>query len=99
MNLVSEYRQFRMSRAFNGGSILDLPLDMRVLAKGFYFTSDPKNFKPLPKTGAQPLQKPPSQPQKEGDSKVVLTALARLLKGNQDKNIPYEELGQSRPLR
>ena len=95
-----EYSQFRRPSNFNGGSILDLPKSMRFLAKGFYPTTDPRFYRPVPRLAAGIPAKPPTDKVVQGkQSKGILTALHRMLQGQAEKNVPYEEKGIARPQR
>ena len=94
--------QHKLSRAWNGDSILALPVDRLLLSRGVYATYDGAKYRPPPRV-ARPgdNQRPP---QEKGDSSkdthVVLEALQRILRGKEDApNRPFAEFGQARPIR
>lgn len=93
----------RMPSAFAGGSILDLPPDAKVLARGFYVTYDKRTFRPTPRNPQNFGQDQASQAKNketgQQDSKIVLEAMQRILRKQPDKPRPFSELGQSRPIR
>lgn len=98
---VAQYGGHRMPSAFNGGSILDLPVDPRVLARGTYVTYDPRTYRPAPKgknfvdpKGAQKQDKGTSQQ----DTKVVLEAFQRILRSSKEP-APFTGMSQARPIR
>jgi len=88
----------KLSRAFNGDSILALPPD-RLIVRRVYPTYDKKNFKPARAALPQNQQQPREQA-KQGDDRVVIEALQRLLRGKEDKpQKSFSEFGQARPIR
>ena len=94
--------QHKVSRAYNGDSILDLPVDRLLLNRGVFPTFDGATFKPAPR-GPHPgeNQRPAKDEQDPSkDNHVVLEALQRILRKKEDKpNKPFAEFGQARPIR
>lgn len=89
--------QARISRAWNGDSILDLPVDRLFLNRGVYETFDGGKFLPAPGF-QQGQQRPPQDKQDTSkDTSVVLEALQRILRKNEDKPSSFGR--QARPIR
>ena len=87
----------KLSRAFNGDSILALPSE-RLLVRRTYATFDMKNYKPAP--GVRQTMKAPQKPKDDKDDEVVIEALQRLLRKKEDKpQRAFTEFGQARPIR
>ena len=94
--------QHKISRAWNGDSILALPVDNLLLRKGAYATFDNRDYTPAPQKLPQGAQNVPPKDQgsREKDNAVVLEALQRILRKKEDKpNKPFSEFGQARPIR
>ena len=100
-NLSQEIGHLRMSRAWAGGSILKRPASASLQAKGFYFTaSQAPPYVPLKPLADTRQYAPPDQSQKQSqDNVVVLEAMQRLLRQQKDVPKPFEQFGQSRPIR
>jgi hypothetical protein len=96
MQRVEQYGGHRMSKAV-GISVLSLPVDAKVMARGFYTTYDRRHLTPASRQGNVNMpSKKPDQPQ---DNKVVLEALKRLIQGKSDNAKPFSDFGESRPVR
>ena len=93
---MQQFGGHRMSKAV-GISVLDLPADPRVLARGFYTTYDQRHFTPAKRRDN--VSMPSKKPDEPQDNKVVLEALKRLIQGKTDSAKPFSEFGQSRPVR
>ena len=95
------HTHLKMSTAWVGGSILNRPPNAALQARGFYYTSSGgPPYKPVPPRGA-PFQVPKqeSTDKQSRDNQVVLEALQRLLRKQKDVAQPFQQFGQSRPIR
>ena len=90
-----------VSRAYNGDSILQLPVDRIFLNRGVFATYDGKNFRPAPRMRqpGQDERPPPDSGSASKDTTVVLEALQRILRKKEDKPDSWGEFGQARPIR
>ena len=93
--------QAKISRAWNGDSILALPVDRLFLNRGVFATYDAAKFSAPPRFQQPGQQRPPQDKQDPSkDTSVVLEALQRILRKKEDKpNLPFGEFGQARPVR
>ena len=94
---MSEYHQFKPSRAFNGISILKLPADKLTLNRGVFVTYDPLHLTPARQ------QKDFKRPEEDGtrskETQVVLEGLQRILKRKEEKPKTFEEFSRVRTVR
>ena len=98
---VAQYGGHRMSNAFFGTSVLDLPVDASFISRGFYITYDTKTYRPAPNNQnfVDPKGDPkPNSATGQQDTKVVLQAMQRLMRNVKEPE-PFAAFSQSRPVR
>ena len=78
----------KISKAFMGYNILQLPVDRGLIKRGFFATFDGKNRIPERRQFQAPPKSTPQETHK--DNVVVLSALQRLLRDSKTKTLDKE---------